>query len=130
MHRLDLGIAGGVAEEHAAGEGVALDVGEPGVEGAGDALAGRVLADEVLAPDLAQLGEVPLQQAPVEVLLGGEVVIEDRRRHPRAAGDLIDRGALVPTLGKEPGRGVFDRLAPLGGAEALPRRLALRCLTT
>ena len=62
---------------------------------------GRILADEVLAPDLPQLGEVALQQAAVEVLLGGEVVVDDRRRHPRAPGDLVDRGALVAALGEE-----------------------------
>ena len=32
VHRLDLRVAGGVAEEQAAGEGMRLDVGEPGVD--------------------------------------------------------------------------------------------------
>ena len=101
-----------------------LDVGEPGVEGAGDAAGRRVLADEVLTPDLAQLGEVAFEQATVEVLLGGEVVIEDGRRHPAAAGDLVDRGALVTALGEERRGRVFNRLAALGGTEALSRHLA------
>ena len=69
MHGGDLRVAGGVAEEHAAGEGVRLHIGKPGVEGTGDALLGGVVAAEVPAPDPLEAGEVALQQLPYRACL-------------------------------------------------------------
>ena len=50
----DLGVAGGVGEEQPRRVGVGLEVGKPRVERARHALLERVVAGQVLAPDLAQ----------------------------------------------------------------------------
>src|SRR6476646_5517886 len=122
VDRLDLGV-GAVAEEHAAGERVLLDVGEPSVEGRRYAPLERPLADEVLAPHLAQLGEVALEQLTVEVALGVEVFVDDRRRDAGAPGDLLDRGAAVAALGEQLRGGGGDQLAPRRRREASARRV-------
>jgi hypothetical protein len=54
-----------------------------------------------------------LQQAPVEVLLGFEMVVDDGRADSRPLGDLVDRGGVVAALGEELGGGRFDHLAAL-----------------
>jgi hypothetical protein len=43
----------------------------------------------VLAPDVTQLGEVALQQLPVELALRGEVFVDDWRRDAGAPCDLV-----------------------------------------
>ncbi|MCW2987248.1 MAG: hypothetical protein JWM24_186 [Solirubrobacterales bacterium] len=68
MHGRHLGLPRGVAEEHAAGEGVGLYIGEPGVEGAGEPLFGRVVAGEALGPDLLQVGGVAFEQLYIAAL--------------------------------------------------------------
>ena len=109
----DLGVAGGVGEEQARRVRVGSQVGKPRVEGARHALLERVVAGQVLAPDLAQAGVVALEQVQVEVLLGGEVVVDDRRRDARAPRDLVHRRAAVAALGEHLGGRALDHLAPL-----------------
>jgi hypothetical protein len=109
--RLDLGVAGGVGEEQPRRVGVGLEVPKPGVERACHPPLDRIVAGQVLAPDLAQLGVVALEQVQVQVLLGGEVVVDDRRRHAGAPGDLVHRGAAIAALGEQLGGRALDDLA-------------------
>jgi hypothetical protein len=80
----------------------------------------------MLAPDLAQLGEMPLEQRPVELALRVEVFVDDRCGHPRPAGDLLDRGAAVAALGEQVGGGALDQLAARGSRQSAPRLLSPR----
>ena len=111
MHRRDRRIPRRVAEEQPAGEGVRADVGEPGVNRVRDPPFGGIGAGQVIPPDLAELGEVALQQAPVEVLLGFEMVVDDGRADSGPLGDLVDRGGVIAALGEELGGGGSDHLA-------------------
>ena len=90
-----------------------LEVGEPRVERTRHALGHRVVAGQVLAPDLAQPGVVALEQVHVEVLLGGEVVVDDRGRDARPAGDLVHRRAAIAALGEDLGGRALDHVAAL-----------------
>ena len=119
--RFDLRVARGVAEHHPRGVGVGLDIGEPRVERARYALLLRLVAGQVVVPDLAQLGVVALEEAAVERLLRLEVVVDDRGRDARAAGDLVDRGAVVATLGEHLGGGLLDHLAAGLCGQSFPR---------
>ncbi len=110
--RLHCGLAGGVAKQHPPGVGVSFDVGEPGIDRPGYAPLGADPRRQLLAPQLTQLGVVALQQAAVELELGGEVVIDDRGGHARAPGDLVDRGRRVAALREQLACGCFDQLAP------------------
>jgi hypothetical protein len=69
---------------------VAFDVREPRIDRARDALRRWVLATQLLAPQQSQLRVVALQQPAMQILLGGEVVVDDRRRYAGALGDLVD----------------------------------------
>ena len=108
-----LGIAGGVGEEQPRGIRVRLQVGEPRVERARHALLERVVAGQVLAPHLAQGGVMALEQLHVEVLLGGEVVVDDRGRDARSSRDLVHRRAAIAALGEDLGGRALDELAAL-----------------
>ena len=77
-----------------------LDVARPGLDRARDRTLGRLVAGEVLAPHREQLVAGALQQPPVELELGGEVVVDDRRRDAGAPRDLVDRRAAVAALGE------------------------------
>jgi len=107
------GIAGRVGEQQPRRVWVLLQILKPRVEGPRHALLERVVAGQVPAPDLAQAGVVALEQVDVEVLLGGEVVVDDRRRDARSAGDLVHRGAPIAALGEDLGGRALDQVAAL-----------------
>jgi hypothetical protein len=96
-----------------------LDVPSPGVERARDPLLRGLVSDEMLAPHAQQLIARALQQPLVQVELGGEVVVHDRRRDARAARDLIHGGAVVAALREHREGGALDHLAPLLRAQPL-----------
>ena len=83
----------------------ALHVARPGVERPRHAHLGRLVAGQLLAPHREQLVAGALEQAPVEVELRVEVVVDHGRRDARAPGDLVHARALVTALGEHLGRG-------------------------
>ena len=111
--RGDLGVAGGVGEEQPR----RVRVRPPGTQTTrrrrAPCVPQRVVAGQVLAPDLAQAGVVALEQVHVEVLLGGEVVVDDRRRDARPRGDLVHRRAAIAALGEDLGGRALDHVAAL-----------------
>jgi hypothetical protein len=60
----------------------------------------------------------------LELTLGGEVIVDDRRGDTRAPGDLAHRCALVAPLGKHPHAGVEYRPPALGAGEPASRFLS------
>jgi hypothetical protein len=84
---------------------------KPRVEGAGHPVLERIVAGQVLAPHLAQFGVVAFEQPQVELLLRGEVVVDDRRRDTRAGGDLVHGRAAIAALGEDLGGRALDHLA-------------------
>ncbi len=121
---LDLGI-GAIAEEDSPGERVHFDVSEPGVEGRSDPPLKQVVPGEVLAPYLAQLGEMALEQVPVKLALGVEMFVDDRGRDSRSASDRLDRGTPVAVLGEQNRGRVGDHLTPCRRRHPFPRPFVL-----
>ena len=120
VHGLGVGVAGRLAEQHLPRVRVGLDVAGPGVDGARDARLRRLVGEQMLAPDGDELVAMALEQPAVQVELGREVVIDDRRRHTGTARDLVDRRAAVSALGEHLGGGALDHHAALLGAESFP----------
>jgi hypothetical protein len=99
-----------------------LDVGEPGVERAGDANVGALVAGQMRGPHRAHLAQVALQQPLVQVRLRLEVVVDHRGRDARAPRDLVDRRRLIAALGEHLRRRRLDHGAALRGAHPGPGR--------
>jgi hypothetical protein len=96
-----------------------LDVLRPGVDRARDALLGRLVGEQVRAPDGHELVAVAFEQPPVELGLGGEMVVDHGRGDAGAASDLVDRRAAVAAFGEHLGGGALDHLAALMSRKAL-----------
>jgi hypothetical protein len=116
---LDLGVSGGVEEQHLPGMRALLEGGEPRLVDRPQAdVEGRVARRGLEV--LVQLAAVALEQGEVERLLGVEVPVEHRLGHVRRGGDVLQPGRGVPALGEQAGGGLLDQRAPLGGREPAP----------
>ena len=78
-----LRVSGRLAEQHAPGIRVGLDVGEVGIEGAVDPLLGRNVGDELHLDVLEEAVSLAFEKLDVQLLLRAEVVVDDRTRDPR-----------------------------------------------
>jgi hypothetical protein len=123
MDGFDLWVARRVAEEHPSGEAVRLDVAEPRVDRLGDPSQCGLVCGGVSVPDVTQLCVVALEQTLVQLLLGREVVVDDRRCDARSPGDLLERRAPITPLGEHLRRRDLDGLSARVRSHALARRL-------
>ena len=97
-----------------------LDEAVEGVEPDGEA--GSTLGPgdlDRLAQALEEPAGVLLEQLGVELLLGGEVLLDERLGDAARAGDVVDRGGVVAALREDREGRLEDRGAPLLAAEAL-----------
>jgi hypothetical protein len=62
-----------------------------------------------------------LDELRVELLLGREVLVDERLRDAALTGDVVDRGRVVAAPGEDREGRLEDRGAPLLAAEALAR---------
>ena len=82
---------------------------------------GRLLAGRRLRHALQELAGVVLEQLDVQLLLGGEVLVDQGFGDARRPGDVVDGGGVVAALGEELDGRAHDALAPLLGRQAFPR---------
>jgi hypothetical protein len=123
QRRLHVRVPGRVAEQHLPGERMRLHVPRPGVDRVRQPDLGRLVAEQMLVPEVDELGGVALEESPVQVLLGLEMVVDDRRRDARAARDLVDRRPAVAALREHLRRRALDDLAARLGGQAAARGL-------
>lgn len=107
----DLRFPGRFLEVHPHRVRMVPDVAGPGIDGAWDADLGGVIGGEVLAPRRQQLVPGALEQAPMNRLLGFEVVVQDRGRDTGPASDFVDRRAVIAALGEDIRGGPLNHLA-------------------
>jgi hypothetical protein len=104
---------GGVAKQHPPGVATLLHEREECLEAGGQALHSRLHldTDECTGHALAELPRVPRDQVRVELLLGGEVLVDQGLRDARLACDVVDRGGVVAVL-RERAEGCVEDAGP------------------
>jgi hypothetical protein len=123
MHGCYCRVAGRVPKQHSPGKRVRLDVGEPCLERAPGLLGpGACPGCQMMHPDVTELREMLLEQPTMQVLLGAEVVVDDRNRNAGAAGDLADRSSVVALFGEQLGCRLLDELSSRLGSQSTAGR--------
>src|SRR3954463_7736491 len=109
---------GGVAEQRAPRLAVLLDEREERVDAVAKALLAVLPALHRSLDAGEDLGRLGIEQRPVELALGGEVLVDERLRHAGRVGDVVEGGAVVAAAAERLLSRSEDDLAALGGGHA------------
>jgi hypothetical protein len=115
---------GSVARQHDEAVGLVADVGEEREGRPLDALARRAGADR-LGDARDDVVHLAIDQHRIQPFLASEVLVDDRLRHLRARGDLLDRGGLEAAAREDGTRDLDELRAPLRGRQPCRPLLAL-----